>query len=118
MRTEQPWYWDDGMNDHDACGLVLGVGRNGNIHHVKAAHPQLLPKPACNSGAANFKELEYHGQIATCRNCCSVAKHNRDKIKTRDTKPVVTSAIRHAFRVRENQRRREGRAWSGRHRIK
>jgi hypothetical protein len=119
--TDRPWYWDDAMNDHDSCGLVLGVGRNGHIHYVKDAHPQLLPKPACNSGAAAFKELEFHGQLVTCRNCCSIAKHNRHKIKTREPRSspgVIASQSWMNFIGRERQRKQEGRAWSGRHRIR
>lgn len=117
--TDRPWYWDDSYFDHDSSGLALGVGRNGNIHYVKAAHPQLLPKPACNSGAANFRELEFHGQLVTCRNCCSVAKHNRDRIKTRQTRVgVIESASRTNFIHREQQRKIEGRARRGRHLVK
>ena len=111
-----PWYWDSPQDDHDSCGLVLGVGRSGNIHYVKANHSR--PVTACNSGAANFIELVYHGQLVTCGNCCSIAKHNRHKIKTREVKPIIASHSRQHFRVRENQRLKEGRAWRGRHRVK
>ena len=116
MKTTAPWYWEDGVNDHDACGLVLGVGRSGLIHYVKAAHA--IPSTACNSGAANFKEFEFHGQIVTCRNCCSIAKHNRHKIKMREVKPLISSASRTNFVYRERVRLAEGRAWRGRHRVK
>jgi hypothetical protein len=120
MKTESPWYWADNMNDHDACGLVLGIGRSGLIHYVKARSHQIgRVVTACNSGAANFRELEFHGQLVTCRNCCSIAKHNRHKIKIReDVRPIISGQSRHAYRTRENQRHREGRARSGRHLVK
>ncbi|MCK5652377.1 MAG: hypothetical protein KAJ42_13410 [Gemmatimonadetes bacterium] len=115
--TGRPWYWDDNYNDHDACGLVLGVGRNGNIHYVKAGRNRAMT--ACNSGAADFIELVFHGQVVTCRNCCSIAKHNRHKIKMREgASRIIHDQSRHAYRVRENQRRSEGRARSGRHLAK
>ncbi len=104
--SEQPWYWTDAMNDHDSCGLVLGVGRSGNIHYLKA--DQVRPRPACNSGAARFIELVFHGQLVTCRNCCSIAKHNRHKIKTREPRSspgVIAGASRTNF-IRREQRRR------------
>ena len=104
--TGAPWYWTDAMFDHDACGLVLGVGRSGSIHYVDGTgHPRRLPKPACSSGAANFKELEFHGQIATCRNCCSMARHNRHRIKTRQTRSgVIESNSRMSYIGRERGR--------------
>ena len=108
MKSERPWYWDSDGNDHDSCGLVLGVGRSGLIHYVKAAHPQLLPSTACNAGAAAFRELEFHGQIVTCRNCCSIAKHNRHKIKSREPRSspgVIASASRMNFIGRERARK-------------
>jgi len=104
----RPWYWDDAMNDHDACGLVLGVGRSGNIHYVKADH--VRPRPACNSGAARFIQLVYHGQAVTCRNCCSIARHNRHKIKSREPRSspgVIASASRMNFIGRERARNSE-----------
>ena len=117
--TDRPWYWDDSYFDHDAHALVLGVGRNGNIHYVKPN--QALPRPACNSGAANFIELVFHGQPVTCRNCCSVAKHNRHKIKSREPRSspgVIAGASRMNFIGRERARKQEGRARSGRHLVK
>lgn len=117
MKTETPWYWTDSMNDHDACGLVLGVGRSGLIHYVQAN--DYKPNTACHSGAADFKELEFHGQIVTCRNCCSIAKHNRHKIKMREgASRIISGQSLHAFRSRENRRRQEGRLYRGRHRVK
>lgn len=120
MKTEAPWYWTDAMNDHDSCNLVLGVGRTGNIHYLKAGDDP-RPRPACNSGAAEFKELEFHGQLVTCRNCCSIAKHNRHKIKSREPRSspgVIASASRVNFMRREQLRRMEGRQWRGRHRVR
>ncbi len=107
MTTERPWYWDNQANDHDAHGLVLGVGRSGLIHYVQANDHK--PNTACHSGAANFIELVYHGQVVTCRNCCSIARHNRHKIKSREprsTPGVIASASRSNFIGRENRRKR------------
>ncbi len=115
--SKSPWYWTSGSDDHDACGLVLGLGRSGNIHYVKAGIDR--PMTACNSGAANFEELEFHGELVTCGNCCSIAKHNRHKIKMREgASRIVYDQSRHAYRTRENQRLKEGNAWRGRHRVK
>ena len=95
---------------------MLGVGRSGNIHYVKAQ--SYRPMTACNSGAADFIELVYHGQLVTCGNCCSIAKHNRHKIKMREVKPVIRDQSHTSFIRRHQQRVLAGNAWSGRHRIK
>lgn len=105
--TGRPWYWDSQANDHDAHGMVLGVGRSGLIHYVQANDNR--PNTACHSGAANFIELVYHGQVVTCRNCCSIARHNPHKIKMRkdgrDSPGVIAGASRMNFINRERARR-------------
>lgn len=106
--TGTPWYWL-GPHDHDSCGLVMGAGPNGTIHYVKAiVQDYWKHATACHSFVKDFHEIEYHGEVVTCRNCAAVARGpNKDRIKRRVVRPIILSHSRVAF-VRREERRERG----------
>ena len=99
--TSAPWYWRDPECDHWAVGLV--ALSDGDVKHYA-----LPGKRQAACGQVEGLKLLFGPQVVTCRECCIVARDDRNVIDQRHVQPVIKSHDRVNFIRREQQRKLHG----------
>ena len=95
--TDSPWYWRDAECDHWAVGLVACYA--GDVVHYA-----LIGKRQTACGRAEDLKPMFGPQVVTCRECCVVAREDRNLIDQRWVKPIIKSHDRVNFINRDRGR--------------